>query len=65
MGQCIYLLTDFFQIGGQLLYNVVLGFSHTTMYISHIFPLEPSSHPSPHPTSLGHHRALGWAPFVI
>ena len=29
------------------------------------FPLEPPSHPDPHPTALGHHRIPGWGPWVI
>ena len=42
------------------------GFCHTSTWISHIFPLsvEPPSHLPAHPTPLGCHRALGWAPGV-
>ena len=28
-------------------------------------PLEPPSHPPTHLIPLGHHRTLGWAPYVI
>ena len=33
--------------------------------ITHISPSSWTSSPSPHPTSLSHHRAPGWAPCVI
>ena len=49
-----------------MLCNVVListlqtRISHKYMYISSLLCFPPS--PYPHPTPLGHHRVLGWAP---
>ena len=45
-----------------------VGFCYTTTWISHkctYIPFLLNLLPTPHPTSLGHHRAMGWAPCVI
>ena len=56
-----------FLIGGNLLYNVVLvsvSQQRESAIIIHISPPCWASLPFPHPSSLDHHRAPGWAPCV-
>ena len=57
-----------FLTGGNLLYNVVTVSAIQQCESTIIIHISPSSWaflPSPHPTSLDHHRAPGWAPCDI
>ena len=62
-------LTAWFSIGVELLYNVVLvsavQWSESAVRIHMSPPSWASLPPPPHPTPLGHHRALSWAPCAI
>ena len=54
----------FFLTGGKLLYNVVLVSATQQRESAINTHMSPVVHSPPHPTPLGCHRALGWAPCV-
>ena len=69
IGLCWLSIFKTFWIRGKLLYNVVLvsvvqSMSQPYVYLC-LFPSESPSHYSPYSTTLGCHRAHGWAPWII
>ena len=64
----LFFILSFFLIGGYLLYSIALvsaTHQHASATGVHMpSPSWTSSHLPPRPTSLGCHRALGWAPCV-